>query len=71
MQFSSLDNFEVLAKCLSAGRHGEPFFGRTLPPLELAGGRREEVIRRSREKYAGLKRDVEGKIDRWMKRRPW
>jgi hypothetical protein len=70
-QFSSLDNFEVLVKSLSGGRHGEPFFGRTLPSLNLPGGRREKVIRRSREKYAGLKRDVEGKIDRWMKRRPW
>ena len=69
-QFSSLDNFEVLAKCLSGGRHGEPFFGHTLPPLELPGGHRDEVIRRSREKYAGHKKDVEEKIDRWMKRHP-
>jgi hypothetical protein len=68
-QFSSLDNFEVLAKCLSGGRHAVPFSGRTLPPLELPDGRRDVVLRRSREKYAGRRGDVEEKISRWMKRR--
>jgi hypothetical protein len=68
-RFSSLDNFHVLAKCLAGGRYGVPFSGRTLPPLDLPGGRRDILLRRSREKYAGRRRVIEGKIDRWMKRR--
>jgi hypothetical protein len=67
-QFSSLGNFEVLVKLLSGGQHGDPFGGRTLSPISLRSGRRESVIRRSREKYASKKHVVEEKIDRWMRR---
>jgi hypothetical protein len=66
-QFSSLGNFEVLLKALSQGQLGAPFAGRTLPALEIRSGRRDAVIRRSREKYASRKKDVEGKIDRWLR----
>src|SRR5208282_2062548 len=65
-QFSSLGNFEVIARLLSGGRQGEPFSARTLAPLEIRSGRRIDVIRRSREKYAARKTIVEDKIDRWM-----
>jgi len=65
-QFNSLGNFEVLLKALSQGQLGTPFTCRTLPALKIRSGRRDAVIRRSREKYASHKRDVEGKIDRWM-----
>jgi hypothetical protein len=67
-QFGSLGNFEVITRLLSEGRHREPFFARTLAPLEIRSGRRNEVLRRSREKYAERKRIVEDKIDRWMRR---
>jgi hypothetical protein len=66
-QFSSLDNFEVLVKLLSRGQHGDPFRGRTLPPISIHSGRGGQVIRRSREKYASQKHVVEDKIDRWMR----
>ena len=67
--FCSLGNFEVLVKLISRGQHGDPFVGRTLPPILFRSGRREKVIRRSREKYAGKKQVVEDKISRWMTRR--
>jgi hypothetical protein len=67
-QFSSLGNFEVLVKLLAQGEHGEPFYGRTLPPIQFRSGRREHVIRRSREKYASQRRVVEEKIGYWMQR---
>jgi hypothetical protein len=67
-QFSSLGNFEVMVKLLSQGRHGDPFWGRTLAPISLRSGRRTSVIRRSREKYASRKHVVEEKIARWMRR---
>src|ERR1700733_10579858 len=66
-QFSSLGNFEVLAKLLSGGRHMEPFSATTMPPLQLPGGRLGAVIRRSRDRYASRRKDVEGKINRWMR----
>jgi hypothetical protein len=67
-QFSSLGNYEVLAKLLVGGQHGDPFLGRTLSPIEFHSGRRHEVMRRSREKYASRKHVVEDKIERWLKR---
>jgi hypothetical protein len=67
-EFASLDNFEVLIRQLLRGRHEEPFLGRTMPGLEIRDGRRDVVMRRSREKYATHKRVVEGKIERWLRR---
>lgn len=66
--FSSLSNFEILAKGLSRGRHDEPFSGRTMPQLETRSGRRQQVIARSREKYGTPRRVVEEKIERWMRK---
>jgi hypothetical protein len=66
-QFTSLGNHEVLVRLLSDGHHPEPFTGKTLPPLHIRTGRKEAVIRRSREKYAIRKEIVEDKIKRWMK----
>jgi len=64
--FTSLSNFEAVVGLLSDGLRGEPFHARTLAPLEIRSGRRETVIRRSREKYAIRKGTVEGKIHRWL-----
>jgi hypothetical protein len=66
--FTSLSNFEAVVGLLSGGLHGEPFQARTLAPLQIRSGRREAVIRRSREKYASRKGAVEGKIHRWLRR---
>jgi hypothetical protein len=63
-----LPNFEIVAKLISSGEHREPFIGRTLGPLRVRSGRRDAVVRRSREKYASRKGVVEAKINRWMKR---
>ena len=65
--YTSLSNFEVAVRLLSDGRIGEPFPARTLRPLEIRSERRNEVIRRSREKYAIRKATVEDKIGRWMR----
>jgi hypothetical protein len=65
-QFTSLSNFEAIAKVLSDGSDGEPFMAQTLPPLMIRSGRRERVVGRSRDKYARTKEAVEGKIKRWM-----
>ena len=62
-RFVGLSNHEVCVKLL----HREPFFGRTLPPSGKRHGRRETIVRRSREKYAKRRKTVEDRIKRWLK----
>lgn len=58
-----LGNHEVCAKLI----HREPFVGRTLPPWGKRHGRRNTIVRRSREKYAKPRKMVEERIRRWLK----
>jgi TraM recognition site of TraD and TraG len=63
----SLGKYEIYARLLDHGRMREPFRGRTLPPVKgTATGRREAVIRRSRERYGRPREEVEAKIKRWL-----
>jgi hypothetical protein len=63
----SLGKYEFYARLLDQGRMREPFRGRTLPPVRgLSSGRREAVIRRSRERYGRPREEVERKIERWL-----
>ena len=62
-QFSGLDNFELCARLLNQ----DSFFGRTLPPLATARGRRDIIKRRSQEKYSTKLKIVEGRIERWLR----
>jgi hypothetical protein len=68
-QFTSLGNFEVLAKTLQSGEQLTPFRAKTLPRLAFNGGRSEIIRRRSREKYAVNKHIVERKIGQWISER--
>ena len=65
-RFTELANHTVCVKLLMNGHHGEPFKGVTLPPLQLQCGRRETIIRRSRERYAMKRKLIEDKIKRWI-----
>ena len=64
--FSSLGNYEICVKLLTEGQHGEPFLGVTSPPMGRRYGRRSNIVRRSRERYATHRLIVESKIRRWM-----
>lgn len=64
--FTSLGNAEVYAKLLSHGQDREPFAGRTLPPGGQRYGRREAIIRRSRERYATPRAVIERRIAQWL-----
>ena len=66
-QFTELGNHEVCVKLLAGGKCGQPFFGKTLPPWGNDYGCRNNLIRRSREKYATPRAVVEDRIQRWMK----
>jgi type IV secretory pathway TraG/TraD family ATPase VirD4 len=66
--FTALANAEVYAKLLSHGQDMEPFLGKTLPPSGRRHGRREVIIRRSRERYTTPRRVVEEKIKQWSRK---
>jgi hypothetical protein len=67
--FGELANFHVCAKLLRDGEHADPFSGTTVPPLFERCGRRETIVKRSRERYGTPRASVEDRIKRWMDRR--
>ena len=64
-EFMDLDRFQVLTKQAVNGV-SETFHARMLPPVANRIGRRENLIRRSREKYSTDRAIVEQKIRRWL-----
>jgi hypothetical protein len=63
----SLGKHEIYARLLDEGRMREPFRGKTLAPVRgTSVGRREAVIRESRERYGRPREEVERKIERWL-----
>jgi hypothetical protein len=68
-QLTQLGKHEVCAKVLVSGINDEPFLGKTFPPHGKRHGRKETIIRRSREKYGIKKSIVEGRIEQWLRRR--
>jgi hypothetical protein len=65
---ADLSNYEVCAKLLSGGAHGDPFLAKTYPPIGRGDrSRGQNVVRRSRERFAAPRRVVEEKIRRWMR----
>ncbi len=66
--FMNLDRYMIYLRMAIDGKSSRPFSARTLPPFhkfELQDSRRK-VIGVSRQRYAGRRHDVEGKIRRWM-----
>lgn len=61
-----LSRGEVVVRLMRRGTPVEPFFGTTLPPLDAYAGRRENLLRQSRERYGRPREMVEGKIRRWL-----
>lgn len=68
--FSNLGNGEVCAKLMEGGRQYDPFLARTHPPQARRYGRREQIIRHSRERYATPRATVQDKLRRWMQNNP-
>ena len=65
-QFTDLPNYQIRVKLLNFGEYGEPFLGKTSPPANYFHGHRQNLMKRSRERF-GTRRDlVEGKIHRWL-----
>lgn len=68
---SNLSNWQVCVKLLIEGDYGNPFIGKTLPSSAWRYGRRENLIRLSREKYGMPRARIEDKIDRWLNAGEW
>jgi len=62
--FTSLGAHEIIVKMPGY----EPFSGKTYPPLGEPNGRADNIIKRSRERYATPRAVVEEKIERWIRR---
>jgi hypothetical protein len=62
-QFTGLANYEICARI----READAFMGKSLAPIEIQKGRREKIIRRSREKYGARTEVIEERISRWLR----
>jgi len=67
-RFTELNNYETIVKILEEGQHREPFFTKTFAPSGRTHGLRKIIAKQSRKKYGSQRRDVEEKIERWMKK---
>jgi hypothetical protein len=65
-QFAELDRHEVLVRTLDDGRPCEPFWGRTLPPINRRNSRRPNLVRLSRAKYSMPREVIAGRLQRWL-----
>lgn len=65
--FTDLANFDARVRSVSSGGQSEPVLVHTLPPMGKTQGRREAIIRRSRDAYGTPRAIVEGRIERWMR----
>lgn len=64
-QFTGLENFKMCVRL----QNREPFLGQSLPAINIRTSRRRMVIRRSRQKYCTKRKIIEGRIERWLRRR--
>ena len=67
-QFVDLENYQVCARILEEGRHGNSFMAKTLPLWGERHGLNERIIRRSREKYGTPRAVIEDRIRRWRRK---
>ena len=67
-RFVELPNYGVCARILTDGQHGNPFVARTLPIWGKRHGRRDTIVRRSRERYGQQRSIVEDRIRRWLRK---
>ena len=65
--FVELDPHHVIAKLTHLGRTGQPFTGKSLPPLEFDYQNHEIIVKRSRKFYGTPRKTVEKKNRCWLR----
>ena len=63
---ADLERYEAVVKLLVEGANQEPFRAKMLPPLENCIGRRDKLIKQSRERFAMPRTKIDDKLKRWM-----
>jgi len=63
---ADLERYQAAVKLLEDGTNTTPFMANMLPPLQNRVGRKDRLIRQSRERFSSPRAVVEGKIERWM-----
>jgi energy-coupling factor transporter ATP-binding protein EcfA2 len=63
---ADLDRYEAVVKLLEDGTNLSPFRARMLPPIDNRIGRKENLIARSRERFATPRAVIDEKLRRWM-----
>jgi TraM recognition site of TraD and TraG len=65
-EFTALENHHICAKLFANGSLSSPFKGKTLAPEWKRTGQRNTLVKLSRQKFTRTRREVEGKIKKWM-----
>lgn len=65
--FTALANFQVCARVIERGEAREPFTASTLDLHLPRTDQREQILRRSRQRYAAPRAAVEARIGRWFR----
>jgi energy-coupling factor transporter ATP-binding protein EcfA2 len=65
-QLVDLDRFELVVKLLENGSNATPFLGRSRPPAPPTCRGAQGLIRRSRERFAMSREELELRLRRWM-----
>jgi len=63
---ADLERYEAVGKPLDNGGNKEPLLARVLPPLENREGRKEQLIARSRVRFATPRAIIDDKLNRWI-----
>lgn len=63
---ADLDRYEAVVKLLDESSNKTPFRARMFPPVEKTLGGRNNLVARSRERFATPRHIVEDKLNRWM-----
>jgi hypothetical protein len=65
--FYDLSSYAVWMKLLQYGQVSDPMLVDTHPPLHTGHGRREKLIRLSRERFGRPRAGIEAKIEKWLR----
>lgn len=64
---ADLERYEAVVKLLVEGSNLDPFRAKMPPPVEGRVGRKDKLIRLSRERFAMPRWKIEAKLRRWLK----
>jgi type IV secretory pathway TraG/TraD family ATPase VirD4 len=63
---ADLDRYEAIVKLLEDGSNLQPFRAKMLSPIKNRVGRKDKLIKLSRQRFAMQRTAIEGKLSRWM-----